>query len=143
MQENITNLFLLSHEPLSMEHFTSVLNNEANGAIVIFKGYVRNQKNNKKVVALDFEAYEPMALIELERIASEIKTKWPVVNISLHHRLGRVEAGDMPVIAAAASPHRKDAFEACEYLMNRLKETVPIWKKEIFEDGEIWVTQTP
>ena len=143
MQEINSIHFLLTYDILSLDAVVSFLKNENNGAIVTFIGYVRNQKNNKKVLALDFEAYEPMAIKELDRIADEIRIKWPQVNITLHHRLGRVEAGEVPVIAAAASPHRKDAFEACEYLMNRLKESVPIWKKEIFEDGEVWVTSTP
>ena len=143
MQDTNSQRFLLSHETLSIDLVTSYLKNDGVGAIVTFIGYVRSQKNNKRVVALDFEAYEPMAIKELSFIAEEIAKKWPVVKIALHHRLGKVESGEVPVIAAAASPHRKDAFEACEYLMNRLKESVPIWKKEIFEDGEVWVTNTP
>lgn len=143
MKESLSPRFLLTNKPLVLDEVVTCLQNDNIGAIVTFKGYVRNQKNNKTVVALDFEAYEPMALKELDRIAEEIKSKWPVARIALHHRLGKVECGEVPVIAAAASPHRKDAFEACEYLMNRLKESVPIWKKEIFEDGEVWVTSTP
>lgn len=141
--KNDSQRFLLTEEPLSPEALMTLLEDEKNGAVVTFTGYVRNKKNNKTVVALDFEAYEPMAILELEKIESEVKLTWPEVNIALHHRLGRVDAKEVPVVAGAASPHRKEAFEACAYLMNRLKESVPIWKKEIFEDGEIWVTPTP
>ncbi len=113
------------------------------GAYVLFLGTVRNHSRGKSVVALEFEAYEPMVISELEKIAREINEKWKVNHILLHHRTGKCTVGDVPVIAAIASAHRAEALLACGYLMDRLKQTVPIWKKELFEGGEEWVSQHP
>jgi molybdopterin synthase catalytic subunit len=130
---------LLTYQPLQLPDLAG---NE--GARVIFEGVVRPFNKGKEVLRLEFEAYEPMAISELQRIADEIKIKWPDVNrILLHHRLGVVLAGELAVIAAITSPHRGEAFAACEYLMNRLKQTVPIWKKECYSDGYHWVSSTP
>ncbi|MDZ4824743.1 MAG: molybdenum cofactor biosynthesis protein MoaE [Flavobacteriales bacterium] len=137
------NHFQLSNEALSIEQVQRLLNDDATGGQVLFVGTVRNVSKGKRVVRLEFEAYEPMVMRELEKIAVEIKSKWLVHKIVLHHRLGMVSVGEVPVIAAISSTHRAPAFEACAHLMNRLKESVPIWKKEVMEDGEVWVTETP
>ncbi len=114
------------------------------GAQVIFQGIVRPISKEKEVLRLEFEAYQPMAISELEIIALDIRSKWPQVNkVLLHHRLGVVLAGEVAVIACVTAPHRVEAFAGCEYLMNRLKETVPIWKKECYSDGHYWVSSTP
>jgi molybdopterin synthase catalytic subunit len=137
------NQFQLTYQPLQIENVLQWLQAEELGAHVIFTGTVRNSAKDKKVMALEFEAYEPMAISELNKIEEEIRQRWPIQKILLHHQLGRVEVGGIPVIAGIASVHRREAFEACAYLMNRLKETVPIWKKELFEDGSHWVSATP
>lgn len=114
------------------------------GAWVNFTGIVRGSRDGKRVVALEFEAYSGMALAEMQKIGESIMVRWPsVTHVLLYHRIGRCETGQIPVIAAVGSPHRKEAFEACEYLMNKLKQTVPIWKKEIYDDGETWVSPNP
>lgn len=114
------------------------------GAQVIFQGVVRPESKGRQVVRLEFEAYEPMAYKELRAIASVIRNKWPVVsNVLLHHKLGIVNAGEVAVIAMVTSPHRGEAFEACSFLMNELKKSVPIWKKECYADGHYWVSSTP
>jgi molybdopterin synthase catalytic subunit len=113
------------------------------GGIVVFVGTVRNQTKGKRVLRLEFEAYEPMAMAEMRKIAEEIQSKYALLKVSIHHRVGVLAVGEIPVIIAVAAPHRKAAFEACEYAIDTLKFTVPIWKKEIFEDGEIWVSATP
>ena len=114
------------------------------GAWVSFTGIVRASREEKKVVALNFEAYNDMALAELQKIGDDILQQWPAVtHVLLFHRIGRCEIAEIPVLAAIGSPHRKEAFEACEYLMNKLKETVPIWKKEIYDTGEWWVSPNP
>ena len=135
--------FLLTNNVFSAQTVKDFLQDDEAGAQVLFVGTVRNHSKNKRVVALEFEAYEPMAMAELEKIAEEITERWSVNKIGLHHSLGRREVGEIPVIAGISSAHRKEAFDACEYLMNRLKQTVPIWKKEIFENGEEWVSNTP
>jgi molybdopterin synthase catalytic subunit len=131
--------FKLTYETLKWPVFEG-----HDGARVYFEGVVRPMNKGKEVLRLEFEAYEPMAISELRIIANEIINTWPDVNhIYLHHRLGIVPAGELAVVAAIASPHRAEAFAACEYLMNRLKESVPIWKKECYSDGYYWVSSTP
>lgn len=113
------------------------------GGITVFVGTVRNQTSGKKVLRLEFEAYEKMAISEMRKIAEQAAERWPVKKIAIHHRQGILHAGDIAVVIAVATPHRKAAFEACEYAIDTLKQTVPIWKKEIFEDGEVWVAAHP
>lgn len=113
------------------------------GGTVVFVGTVRNQTKGKKVLHLDFEAYEPMALKEMRKIAEEVSRRWEALHVSVHHRVGSLQIGEIPVIIAVSTPHRKAAFEACQYAIDTLKETVPIWKKEFFEDGEVWVAAHP
>ena len=113
------------------------------GGSTVFIGTVRNATKGKPVVRLEFEAYAPMAISEMRKIAEQAKEKWNAEKISIHHRTGVLQIGEIAVIIAVATPHRKAAFEACEYCIDTLKETVPIWKKEIFEDGEVWVAAHP
>jgi molybdopterin synthase catalytic subunit len=108
-----------------------------------FIGTVRNATKGKPVVRLEFEAYEPMAVAEMEKIAKQAFEKWPVQKVLVHHRTGVLDVGEVPVIIAVSAAHRAAAFEACRYIIDTLKETVPIWKKEIFEDGEVWVAAHP
>lgn len=117
--------------------------NEGAGGIAVFIGTVRNQTKNKNVLRLDFEAYEPMAIAEMRKIAERAIEKWPIQNIAIHHRVGSLAIKEVAVVIAVATPHRKAAFEACQFAIDTLKETVPIWKKEFFEDGEVWVAAHP
>lgn len=113
------------------------------GGIAVFVGTVRNQTRGKRVLRLDFEAYEPMAISEMRKIAENARSRFSIDRISMHHRVGRLEIGEIPVVIAVGAPHRGAAFEACQYAIDTLKETVPIWKKEHFEDGEVWVAAHP
>lgn len=113
------------------------------GGIVIFIGTVRNHTREQKVQWLEFESKESMAIKEMTKIALKAMSQWSIRRIAIHHRLGRLEIGEVPVIIAVSSPHRDVAFEACKYAIDTLKETVPIWKKEVFEGGEIWVAAHP
>jgi len=113
------------------------------GGTVVFVGTVRNQTKRKKVIRLEFESYISMAEKEMLKIAKQVEERWSALHIAIHHRVGVLEVGEVPVIIAVSTPHRKAAFEACEYAIDTLKETVPIWKKEIFEDGEVWVAAHP
>ena len=130
-------------EPLSVEQVYRACSNPVCGAIDLFIGTVRNQTKGKDVVRLEFEAYEPMALKEMEKIRQEVFEKWPAKRVLIHHRVGTLFHEDIAVIIGVATPHRKASFEACEYAIDRLKVTVPIWKKEIFQDGEVWVAAHP
>ncbi len=113
------------------------------GGIDIFIGTVRDATKGKKVIRLEFEAYENMALTEMRKIAKEILAKWPVHKILIHHRTGLLKIGEIPVVIAVSAAHRDAAFDACRYAIDTLKQTVPIWKKEVFEDGEVWVAAHP
>ncbi len=95
------------------------------------------------MLRLEFEAYEPMAVSEMDKIAKQAIEQFPVQKIAIHHRTGILEIGEVPVIIAVSAAHRAAAFEACQYCIDNLKQTVPIWKKEIFEDGEVWVAAHP
>ena len=113
------------------------------GGIDVFIGTVRDATKGKTVVRLEFEAYEPMAIKEMQKIADEAFVKWPIQKLLIHHRVGVLEVGEVPVIIAVSCAHRDAAFEACRYVIDTLKQTVPIWKKEVFEDGEVWVAAHP
>ncbi len=113
------------------------------GGIDVFVGTVRNTTKGKGVVRLEFEAYEKMAISEMEKIAQQAFAQWPVQKILIHHRTGVLQIGEIPVIIAVSAAHRDAAFEACRFIIDTLKQTVPIWKKEIFEDGEVWVAAQP
>ncbi len=113
------------------------------GGIVVFVGTVRDQTKGKSVKHLEFESYEPMALKEMQKIADQAVEKWGLHDMVIHHRVGLVPIEEEAVVIACSSAHRKEAFAACEYAIDTLKETVPIWKKELFEDGEVWVSAHP
>lgn len=113
------------------------------GGIVAFTGTVRNATSDREVLHLDFEAYEPMAVHTLEQLREKTIHKFGVRDVMIHHRLGRVLPGHAAVLVVVFSAHRKEAFEACAYVMDRLKKEVPIWKKEAFVDGEVWVSTHP
>lgn len=134
---------LLTHESLSVNQvFRGIERNDAGGT-VIFIGTVRDNTKGKRVIKLEFEAYEAMAVAEMRKIAHAILQRWSVLGVSIHHRLGTLTIGEIPVIIAVVSAHRQEAFEACQYAIDTLKQTVPIWKKEVFEDGDVWVAAHP
>lgn len=136
-------LIHLTDQPLDPQATIDLVKSERCGAIDIFIGTVRNQTKEKKVERLDFEAYEKMAIQEMAKIANSASEKWPIEKIAIHHRTGTLNIGEIAVIIAVSTPHRKASFEACQFAIDTLKESVPIWKKEIFEDGEVWVAAHP
>lgn len=113
------------------------------GAVDVFIGTVRDHTEGRSVVRLEYEAYEPMAIAEMRKIADQASRQWQVQKIAIHHRVGTLHIGDAAVVVAVSTPHRAEAFEACKWVIDTLKQTVPIWKKEIFEDGEVWVAAHP
>lgn len=133
----------ISEKPLSEKACHDAVADPAAGGTVVFVGTVRNQTRGKTVKQLEFEAFVPMATKEMQKIAKHVTDHWNALHVSMHHRVGSLEVGEIPVIIAVSTPHRKAAFEACQYAIDTLKETVPIWKKEVFEDGEIWVAAHP
>ena len=125
-----------------MEAYSYLQTPEA-GAINLFIGTVRNHSHGKKVQRLAFEAYAPMAVKEMEKLVAQAEKKWPVSKLYMVHAVGEKPIGHAVVVIGAASPHRQAAFEASQFLIDELKRTVPIWKKEYYEDGSIWVNAHP
>jgi molybdopterin synthase catalytic subunit len=113
------------------------------GALNVFIGTVRNNAHGKNVLWLEYEAYETMAVGEIRKIIDEASHRWPLLGWAISHRIGTLKPGEVSVVVAVSTPHRKESFEACEYIINTLKERAPIWKKEVFEDGEEWVSARP
>jgi molybdopterin synthase catalytic subunit len=130
-------------EPLNIQACTDWVMSPDSGGIDVFIGTVRNATKNKPVLKLEFEAYNKMAINEIEKITKQAFEKWPVQKVLVHHRTGTLQVGEIPVVIAVSAAHRTAAFDACRYIIDTLKQTVPIWKKEFFEDGEVWVAAHP
>lgn len=136
-------LFRLQDTPLSLQEAIDAVAAVSQGGLVTFCGAVRDHSRGKRVTRLDYEAYGPMAQKKLAQIGEEAREKWPGTQVAVLHRLGTLVPGELAVVIAVSAPHRKEAFRACEYVIDRLKEDVPIWKKEFAEDGEVWVGLGP
>ncbi|MCD8489800.1 molybdenum cofactor biosynthesis protein MoaE [Oscillatoria amoena NRMC-F 0135] len=134
--------FAITFAPLSLDEIYALADDPANGAIVVMSGTVRHQTDGKPVVALDYQAYEPMAIEVFRQIAAQIRTTWPDVNrVAIHHRVGKLKIGEISVLVAVGCPHRGEAFAACQYAIDTLKHNAPIWKKEHWADGSsTWVS---
>ncbi len=134
--------FALTFAPLSLEEVYALADDPGNGAVVVMSGMVRNQTDGKPVVALEYQAYAPMAVAVFGQIAASIRSTWPDINrVVLFHRTGRLQIGEISVLVAVGSPHRREAFEACQYAIDTLKHNAPIWKKEHWADGSSsWVS---
>jgi len=134
---------VISGAPLNYEDSFKRIEDPAIGGIVSFIGTVRNHHKEKNVIKLVFEAYEKMAISEMRKIAESALQKFDIDKILIHHRTGVLDIGEIPVIIIVGAAHRKDAFRACEFAIDTLKETVPIWKHEFYEDGDVWVAAHP
>ena len=139
----MSNQIQILSTPLNIQLSIDWIMSPESGGIDVFIGTVRNSTKGKAVVRLEFEAYQPMAIAEMEKICAQVYDKWPVQKVLIHHRTGVLQVGEVPVIIAVSAAHRAAAFDACRYIIDTLKQTVPIWKKEIFEDGEVWVAAHP
>src|SRR5436853_1264023 len=141
----MTPLLRIGREPLELEPLAACLEAaagsaaRADGAVVSFLGLVRNHNAGRSVRYLEYEAYEPLALKAFQRIAAEIQDRWAGVTLALHHRIGRLEIGEASVAIVARSAHRGDAYAACRYAIERVKQIAPIWKREFFEGGDVWI----
>ncbi len=138
-------LLAIGPEPLQLDQLIAALHEGvegrggADGAVVTFLGLVRNHNAGRRVRYLEYEAYEALALKTFELIAGEADRRWPRARLALHHRTGRLEIGEASVAIAAASPHRADAYAVCRYAIERVKQIAPIWKREYFDGGEVWI----
>ena len=142
-QGGVQNEVRIVREPIDVEAVAGRLKRPPDGAAVIFEGVVRDNSRGRRTLYLDYEAYEAMALRQMESLAAEARARFAVRGVSIVHRLGRLEIGETSVLIVVASAHRSPAFEACRWIIDTLKKTVPIWKKEHFEDGAIWADGEP
>jgi len=131
--------FLLTRSPIPTADLVRQQMASEDGAVVVFEGVVRNNSRGRKTLYLEYEAYEPMAIRKMEEIGAEVRRKFEIDHIGMMHRLGRLEIGETSVAIVVTSAHRGPAFGACQLAIDRLKQVVPIWKKEYFEDGSLWV----
>lgn len=133
-------MYKITTEPIDVDALYRAVLNDRDGAVVTFHGVVREYSDSGRAVRyLEYEAYPEMAEAQMRAIGAEIKRRWDIDDVAMVHRIGRLEIGEASVVIAVAAPHRGEAFDACEYAIDTLKATVPIWKKEVFADGEVWV----
>ncbi len=132
-------MFIVTDQPLSTTEVEAAVAHPGAGAIVTFAGVVRDNNLGKDVTYLVYEAYPPMAEKVMAQIGAEIEAQWPGARTAMAHRTGRLEIGEASVVIAVSTPHRADAFAACKYAIDRLKEIVPVWKKEVWQGGEYWI----
>ncbi len=129
----------VTSEPLDADALIALVGAQGDGAVVTFAGLVRDHNQGRRVRFLEYDAYEPLAVRALQRIVAEAAELWPSARLATHHRIGRLEIGEASILIAAASAHRADAFAACRYTIERVKQIVPIWKREHFDGGEVWL----
>jgi molybdopterin synthase catalytic subunit len=129
----------LQDAPIDVASMTTAIRGDGDGAVALFLGTVRNVNAGRRVLFLEYEAYVAMADGEMARIADEARTRFPISSVDIVHRLGRLAIGDVSVAVAVAAPHRADAIDACRFVIDALKARVPIWKREHFEGGEVWI----
>ncbi len=133
----------ITGQPIDVQKIITAASNQEAGAVNTFIGTVRNNTSGKKVLRLEYEAYEPMAISEIQKLIDQASENWKLTGFAVSHRVGTLTPGDIAVVVAVATPHRKDAFAACQFIIDTLKQTVPIWKREFFEDGDEWVSAHP
>jgi len=132
-------MFEITRDILDPQPLIDFVRKDESGAVVVFHGVVRGRSEGRRVLHLEYDAYIPMAVKEMRKIGDELRSRWQLTEVAMRHRIGRLAVGETCLIVAVSAPHRQDAFAACHHAIDRLKETVPIWKKEIWEGGEAWV----
>ena len=132
-------MFAITSEPLDPAPLVEAVRRDEAGAIALFYGIVRNENLGRTVLYLEYDAYPEMAIKKMREVADEVRAKFPVTGVGVLHRVGRLEIGETSLLVAVSSGHRKEAFDACHYAVDRIKQIVPVWKKEVFEGGEEWV----
>ncbi|GAB3644108.1 molybdenum cofactor biosynthesis protein MoaE [Spirosoma arcticum] len=136
-------MIALTTDPIDVASALTHLQSAKAGAIDFFLGVVRDNTQDRPVDRLDYEAYDRMALSEMQKVVADATARWPVLRCVVIHRTGTLRIGEIAVLIGVATAHRADAFDACRYIIDTIKQTVPIWKKEIFTDGEVWVNAHP
>jgi len=136
-------VFDLTEDLLDPKPLIENVQRPGSGALVLFLGVVRDEDQGRKVRYLDYDAYRSMAEKEMQRVGEEVLARWPSTRIAMRHRVGRLAVGETALVVAVSAHHRGEAFEACRHAIDRIKEIVPIWKKEVWEDGEAWLEGHP
>jgi molybdopterin synthase catalytic subunit len=137
-------LIQLTDQPIDVAAVLGAVQADGAGAVNAFIGTIRNRSTGRRVVRLHYEAYDAMAVHQLRKVAEQAVEKWPMLQeVAVVHRKGTLEIGDVAVVVAVSTPHRAESFAACQYIIDTLKEVVPIWKKEEYEDGTVWVAAHP
>jgi molybdopterin synthase catalytic subunit len=132
-------MFEITREPLDPAPLVAAVRRAESGAVALFYGVVRNENLGRAVLYLEYDAYPEMAVKKMREVADEVRARYPITDIGVLHRIGRLEIGETSLLVAVSSGHRKEAFEACHYAVDRIKQVVPIWKKEVWEDGSAWI----
>jgi molybdopterin synthase catalytic subunit len=132
-------LFEVTAEPLDPQRCVDAVRKDEAGAVALFYGVVRNNNMGRNVLYLEYDAYPEMATKVMRQISEEMMSAHPITDVAIQHRTGRLEIGETSLLVAVSSPHRKEAFEACHFAVDRIKQVVPIWKKEVWEDGSEWI----
>ena len=131
---------IFQKEPIPVNDLVTTVGNDSDGAIITFIGQARNKSHDKGVSHLEYEIYEEMASSEMKKIIDDSFEQWPITDCVVVHRYGTVNIGETSIFIAVSSPHRDDAFKACRYIIDTIKKTVPIWKKEFYSDGSQWIS---
>ena len=132
-------MFTVTRDPLNPKALVDFVRRDESGAVALFYGVVRNESQGRRVLYLEYDAYPSMAVKKMREVAQEVRGRWPITEIAIAHRIGRLEIGETSLLVAVSAPHRREAFEACHYAVDRIKQVVPVWKKEVWEGGETWV----
>ncbi len=132
-------MFEITHEPLDPQPLVEAVRSDDSGAVAVFYGVVRNENMGRSVRYLEYDVYPEMAIKKMREIAEEVRARYPITGIGALHRVGRLEIGETSLLVAVSSVHRTAAFEACHFAVDRIKQVVPIWKKEVWDDGEEWI----
>jgi molybdopterin synthase catalytic subunit len=136
-------MIVITKNPIDIQYVIKSAERAEAGAVNVFIGTVRSKTGQRRVIRLEYEAYEPMAVLEIKKIIELAKYKWKLQGWAVSHRVGTLNIGDVAVVVAVSTAHRKESFEACQFIIDSLKQTVPIWKKEVFDGGEEWVSAHP
>jgi molybdopterin synthase catalytic subunit len=132
-------MFAITRDPLDPAPLVEAVRRDESGAVALFYGVVRNENLGRSVRYLEYDAYDAMALKKMHQVADEVAAKFAIDGIGVLHRIGRLEIGETSLLVAVSSPHRREAFEACHFAVDRIKQTVPVWKKEVWDDGSEWI----
>ncbi len=136
-------MIAITDQPIDVDAAIAAAQSERAGAVNVFIGTVRNHAARQTVMRLEYEAYDKMALKKMEEVAAEARRRWPVEKAAIVHRKGILQIGEVAVVIAVSTPHRRESFEACQYIIDTIKQVVPIWKKEVYENGETWIAAHP